>query len=327
MGIKNLNKFLLENCTKRAIQKIHLSNLKGKTMVIDTSIYLYKFLTENALLENMYLFISLMKKYEIKPIFIFDGKPPEEKQDLLKQRKALKKEAEEKYRELSTTIESPNTTVSYNEKINIMNEMKILKTQFVRVNNNHIKKVKELLSAYCVDYYESIRESDELCAILTKTGKAWGCFTDDMDMFIYDCPFIIRNLSLLNHTVFLYNKTAILKDLDLTDKLFREIMILSGTDYNINSKTNLFETIQWLYEYKKYIIEKENKKEKPDDFYIWLVDNTKYIDDYFKLLKIYNMFLLDTSNNNIFKNYMKAEKNIDMNKLKVLMREEGFLFL
>jgi 5'-3' exonuclease len=93
--------------------------------------------------------------------------------------------------------------------------------------------------AYGVDYYESKNEADELCAMITKNGEAWGCFTDDMDMFIYDCPYIIRNLSLLNHTVFLYNKSIILKELEMSDKLFREIMILSGTDYNINSKTSL----------------------------------------------------------------------------------------
>jgi flap endonuclease-1 len=166
-----------------------------------------------------------MKKYEIKPIFVFDGKPPEEKQELLKQRKVIKQEAEAKYDELLTKIESPESvTVSNEEKIQIKNEMRLLKTQFVRINNTHIRKVKELLLAYGVDYYDSHHEADELCAMITKTGKAWGCFTDDMDMFVYDCPFIIRNVSLLNHTAFLYNKALILSDLELTDKLFREIM-------------------------------------------------------------------------------------------------------
>ena len=59
MGIKNLNRFLLDNCNKKSITKIHLSKLSGKKLVIDVSIYLYKFLSENALIENMYLFILL----------------------------------------------------------------------------------------------------------------------------------------------------------------------------------------------------------------------------------------------------------------------------
>ena len=46
MGIKNLNKYLYENCSKTTISKIHLRKLSGKTVVIDTSIYLYHFLAE-----------------------------------------------------------------------------------------------------------------------------------------------------------------------------------------------------------------------------------------------------------------------------------------
>ena len=126
----------------------------------------------------------------------------------------------------------------------------------------------------------------------------------------------------------------ILTDLELTDKLFREIMILSGTDYNIHSKTTLFETIRWLYEYRKYLIEANKSStsndKKPLEFYVWLVKNTKYIDDYMRLLKIYKMFLLentDQPNDNMYKNHIKPEKVIDMEKLKQIMREEGFIFL
>ena len=38
MGIKNLNRFLLDNCNKKSITKIHLSKLSGKKLVIDVSI-------------------------------------------------------------------------------------------------------------------------------------------------------------------------------------------------------------------------------------------------------------------------------------------------
>ena len=79
MGIKNLNRFLLDNCNKKSIKKFHLKQLENKKVVIDTSIYLYKFIADDSLLENMYLFISIMKSYNIEPIFVFDGKPPAEK--------------------------------------------------------------------------------------------------------------------------------------------------------------------------------------------------------------------------------------------------------
>ena len=68
MGIKNLNRFLIDNCSKKSIKKIHLKQLENKTIVVDTSIYMYKFVSENSLLEKMYLFVSIFKKYNIKPI-------------------------------------------------------------------------------------------------------------------------------------------------------------------------------------------------------------------------------------------------------------------
>ena len=83
MGIHNLNKFLTNKCSEEAIYKVHLSSLKNKIIVIDTSIYMYKFLGQNKLIENFYLLVSILLHYKITPIFVFDGKPPPEKMNIL----------------------------------------------------------------------------------------------------------------------------------------------------------------------------------------------------------------------------------------------------
>jgi hypothetical protein len=56
-----------------------MKELANKTIVIDISIYMYKYQTDGTLIENIYLMLSLFKHYRIIPIFIFDGKPPIEK--------------------------------------------------------------------------------------------------------------------------------------------------------------------------------------------------------------------------------------------------------
>ena len=61
MGIKHLNRYLQSNC-KTGISKISLNDLRGKKIAIDTSIYLYRFIGENALLENFYLMISIFRE-------------------------------------------------------------------------------------------------------------------------------------------------------------------------------------------------------------------------------------------------------------------------
>jgi hypothetical protein len=105
MGIKQLNHFLMENCTPKAIYKTSLKQFANKTVVIDTSIYLYKFAEKSTVAENMYLMISVFRQYNIVPVFVFDGKPPAEKKALLIKRKVEKDAAEAKYNELKNTIE------------------------------------------------------------------------------------------------------------------------------------------------------------------------------------------------------------------------------
>jgi len=321
MGIKHLNKYLYEKCSNKSIYNVHLRTLSGKTLVIDTSIYLYQFLGENALLENMYLFISVMLLYEIRPIFIFDGKPPPEKRDLLRKRSRDKIDARIKYNDLEKLLKN----ATKEERKKILYEMNQLKRQFVRVTDEHITNVKQLMDAFNISYYNSPNEADELCVYLVKTGKAWGCVSDDMDMFVYGCPFVLRNLSLLKHTITIYDSSNILLELDLSDKQFCEIMTISGTDYNIHSATSLTETLKLYQEYTIYINKSDNK---PEEFYIWLLKNTKYINNYrelmeiFKIFQCYNFKLYD----NIDLNEPITNNKPNMDMIHEIMKKEGFVF-
>jgi flap endonuclease-1 len=318
MGIRYLNRFLQDNCLKDSIKNTHLSKFKNKVMVVDTSIYLYRFLSENLLMENMYLFISILKKYKIKPIFIFDGKPPSEKKELLQQRRAEKKKAEDKYIELNNLLLNQDNQDNQDKK-KIVNEMEKLKRTFVKINDEDVKRVKILMDAFGVNYYNAHGEADQLCGYLVKKNKAWGCISDDTDMFLYGCNYILRNINLLKHTCILYDKVSILKDLEMSENIFCEIMILSGTDYNIHSKTSLKETIRWYYKYLDYyyICKKENKI--IPTFYTWLVQNTKYITDYNNLLRIYQIF-----NNDDLKEWDNMEipdKKMDLLLINEIMKK------
>ena len=57
MGIQYLNSYIKKNTNNGSITKQNLSELYGKTIVVDTSIYLYRFLLEKRLIENMYMMI------------------------------------------------------------------------------------------------------------------------------------------------------------------------------------------------------------------------------------------------------------------------------
>ena len=89
MGIKHLNKFLKENAND-SIKFVNMPELSGKKIAVDISIYMYRYASDNNLIENMYLMLSIFRYYNIIPIFIFDGKPPVEKKELLIKRKESK---------------------------------------------------------------------------------------------------------------------------------------------------------------------------------------------------------------------------------------------
>ena len=231
MGIKHLNRFLKENCSKNAIRKIEIQQIHGKIVVIDASIYMYKYMADGALIENMYQLISILLLNNIIPLFVFDGKPPPEKYDLITQRNEVKQTAENQYIELLIKYEN---TQDKNEKQLMMKTLNDLKHKFVRVRNTDKLRVKELLMAFGIMYYDSINEADEVCAYMVKSGKAWACLSDDMDMFVYGCTRVLRNISLINKTVILYETPIILKELCMSEQHFKQIMVLSGTDYNTN---------------------------------------------------------------------------------------------
>ena len=286
---------------------------------------MYKYVSEGTLLENMYLMLSTLRYYNIAPVFIFDGKPPPEKKELLIKRKEDKQYAENEYNKLKKQLE--NKEIDNVEKQDVINNMDILKKKFIYVSKNDIDNVKELIRAYGASYYDAPGEADELCALLVIKNKVWACLSEDMDMFVYGCTRVLRYLSLLNHTVVLYDTKEILNNLGISQKELREICVLSGTDYNYisdnNSKNapNLYKTLSY---FKKY------HKEKSDiDFYNWLLQKGDYIKDYDMLIKIYDMFDLNKNNNCKLKNFENIKIGngpVLKDEIKLIIQKEGFIF-
>ena len=90
MGIHLLNTFI-QSIYNNGSRIINLSDLSGKKIVIDTSIYLYRFKALGGLLENMYLMCSITRFYNIHPLFVFDGKSDSNKDASNKKKRRKKK--------------------------------------------------------------------------------------------------------------------------------------------------------------------------------------------------------------------------------------------
>lgn len=337
MGIKFLNKIMRDNCDQ-SIWQINISELSGKKIAIDISIYLYKYESNNTLLESIYLMLAIFRENNIIPIFVFDGKPPPEKRELLQKRREDKAAAKNEYNKLKNQLEEIKDDVDTYEKNEIVATMDQLKKQFVYITHEKIERVKELIRAYGATYYDAPGEADELCALLVIKKKVWACLSEDMDLFVYGCNRVLRYFSLVSQSFVLYHTKGILSSLNMTQKEFREICVLSGTDYNINANNNLktnsniINLPNTIKLFRKYQEDQVNNKDKTT-FYNWLISSNKhsdYITDLELLQKINDMFDISELRCNLKEDLLNIKiMNSPIQKLLVreIMKEDGFLFI
>lgn len=283
MGVRMLNRYLREFASG-AMKNITLSELSGKTIAIDISIFLYQYKGNDSLLESMYKMIMMLRKYRIVPIFVFDGTPPDEKLDLLSERDASKKHACEICKNLENQLNENKDNPEKKEEITrqLRNERK----KCLRITNANIRDVKSLIDVLGVNYIVADGEADDLCVYLVRRRIAWACMTEDMDMFVYGCQRVLRNFNLEKGTMVLYNMMDILKELKMNQNEFRDVCLLAGTDY-YKSKYTIYSCMGYFYKYLK-----KNKGNQP--FYKWL-QYSKLLDanDIVQLNESKKLFLKD----------------------------------
>ena len=187
MGIKGLS-----NLLKDHTEIINLSDLSNKTLVIDTSIYMYKFMY----MSNSYEFINKFrfqiknfKKYNITPIYIFDGVSPKLKQDLKDKRKLTK---------------------------NII------------ITKENVVELKQMLKDQGVSHFTAPHEGEKYCAYINRQGYADYVLSNDLDTLLFNCTDVIT-LKGFDYT--LYNLENILTKLDILFYQLIDIGIASGCDY------------------------------------------------------------------------------------------------
>ena len=342
MGIRALNKFLQAKC-KSSIKSIPLTELSGKKIAVDISIYLYKYISENALLENLYLMISLFRANNIIPIFIFDGKPPTEKNETIATRRKNKTDAREEYYRLKVIVESMKVDTDADTQkqkqteyeINDMSQtMEQLKKKFINIKYDDIQNVKTLLQAYGVTYFEAPGEADILCAKLVTNNLVYACLSEDTDMFVYGCDRVLRYLSLTLSNVVIYDLSHILKTLNVTMDVFKKICILYGCDYSndtfVENNMNIFNAFQLFKKYRDatgYVT--GDATGYTSDFYEWIVNeeihSMCYIDEITKNIKLFN--IAETKNLELYDHIKIVNGPINKNLLIDIMKKENFIFI
>lgn len=158
----------------------------------------------------------------IKPVYVFDGKPPPLKGGELAKRLARRARAEADLEEAKDADE--------------VGDMDKFSRRLVKVNRQHNEDCRELLRLMGVPVLLAPCEAEAQCAELARKGKVYATATEDMDALTFRTPKLIRRLTFSQSSkdpkpILEIDFEAVLRGLALTYDQFVDMCILCGCDY------------------------------------------------------------------------------------------------
>ncbi len=227
-------------------QKIDISDLKGKSVAIDAYNALYQFLSiirqrDGTPLKNsggevtshlsglFYRTVNFIEQ-GIRPIYVFDGKPPELKFQTIEKRKEIKEEAKEKYIDAKSRGD--------------LKEAKKYSQMTSSLKVDMITSSKELLNSMGIPYIEAPSEGEAQAAHVVLKGDADLSASQDYDSILFGTPSLVRNLTIsgkrkvpgkdlfVDVVPEIIDNDIVLNSLKISRRQLIEAAILIGTDYN-----------------------------------------------------------------------------------------------
>lgn len=223
-----------------------LRSLRGKVVVIDGYNALYQFLTAirqpdgTPLMDSQgritshlsglfYRTINIMEN-GIKPVYVFDGKPPELKAAEIAKRRKTREDAAKKYEEAL--------------KRSDLEAARRYAMMAAKLTEDMVEDAKKLLDAMGIPWIQAPAEGEAQAAYIVQRGDAWASASQDYDSLLFGSPRLIRNLTITGKRKLprkniyveikpeLIELEKMLKHLRITRQQLVEIAILIGTDYN-----------------------------------------------------------------------------------------------
>jgi len=164
----------------------------------------------------------------IKPVFVFDGKPPEFKHLTIQERQMIREEARKKWEEAKRRGEA---AIKYAQAASTLTD-------------EMIADAKRLLEYMGIPILQAPSEGEAQCAFMAKVGSVWATGSQDYDSLMFGSPQLVKNLSItgkrkvpkkeiyidINPEVI--ELESVLKKLDINQTQLIIMGLLIGTDYN-----------------------------------------------------------------------------------------------
>jgi len=238
---------VLKDEAPNSFKETNRKTYANKIIAIDISMQLYQFLVQIKM-ENERGFSQALRSENgdvtshlmgilnrtvtlmelgIRPVYVFDGKPPALKMKELVKRKELKLKAQEKYDAL-VEVEEVNESV--------IDEMNKMAKRNVTITPEQINDTKRLLDCMGIPWIQAPSEAEAQCAKLVSSGKVHATGTEDMDCLTFGSTIMLKNLTDSKKNVIEISLAHVLNDMKLTREQFVDFCILCGCDYTESIK-------------------------------------------------------------------------------------------
>src|SRR5207247_5927765 len=242
-----------------------LESLRGRTFAVDGNLELYQFLSimrtrDGTPLQDSHGRITshlnglifrttrLISEFEIRPVFVFDGPPPELKREEIRKRREAREKAQREYREAAAAGDS---TTAFAKAV-----------MTSRLTRTMVEEAKVLLGLLGIPWIQAPSEGEAEAAFLARQGTVWAAGSKDYDSLLFGAPRLVRFLAVAS-TEFLPSRgrsRAVppevldleenLRSLGLTREQLVDVAILVGTDFyegvkGIGPKTAVKRIREW----------------------------------------------------------------------------------
>jgi len=216
-------------------QPLEFEQLHGKTIAIDALNTLYQFLSSirqpdgtplmnskgevTSHLTGLLYRTSNLYNLGIKPIYVFDGKPPELKARELERRAEVKRESHEEWEKAKS-------------EGRIEDALKHAK-RTSRLTDAMLEDAKTLLDYMGVPHLQAPSEGEAQCVRLCLKNEAWAVGSQDYDALLFGAPRLVKGLTMSGKIeLALVELKKTLETLGINREQLIDIALLVGTDFN-----------------------------------------------------------------------------------------------
>ena len=192
MGVKGLFKLIAP-----AAKPGNIVQYQNTTLVIDANIFMYSFCYKNNdPVASFKKQIATLSAHQIKPVYVFDGKPHDLKRKTLEKRRKLKEAGA-----LKVSYEQYNQVIQYFTDEGIV----VVRPEF--------------------------GDAEKHGARMVQAGEAAGMITNDADSFAFGCPTILTHFDYKTGNLIEYTLENVLSFLGLTHAQLVDYVIMIGCDF------------------------------------------------------------------------------------------------